>query len=191
MDADYWSFESCLAEQQKLPCTLKLDVEGHGHLLGASESDLHVGGKVSIPMWLAPTLILNDWLDFNIPPPFMQRVKRALNADARSVRLSTLVGNGGEWYGFGKLVADVLEESQAKELQAVLLTTFKERFVDLMDQAQHFGGMPSSGGADTIGDMGADFREGLEMTERELFLLAQESAKAVRLWYESTDRKEH
>ncbi|EJU06224.1 hypothetical protein DACRYDRAFT_92318 [Dacryopinax primogenitus] len=190
MDNDYWSFESCLSEQQKIPCTLKLEVGNHGNLLGASESDLHVGGKVSIPMWLAPTLILNDWLDFNIPPPFMQRVKRALNADARSVRLSALVGNGGEWYGFGKLVADILEESQAKELQGVLLTTFKERFVDLMDQAQHFGSLPGSA-ADNMGDRGSDFREGLEMTERELFLLGQESAKAVRLWYESTDRKEH
>ncbi len=45
-----------------------------------------------------------DYVDFTIPPPFNSRVRNALNAEAKSVRLSALVGAGGHWYGFGKII---------------------------------------------------------------------------------------
>ena len=45
-----------------------------------------------------------DYADFTIPPPFSARVRNALNAEARSVRLSGLVGQGGLWYGFGRML---------------------------------------------------------------------------------------
>lgn len=48
------------------------------------------------------------------------------------------------------------------------LETFHQRLVDVMDQAQHFGGSANSVGASSrYGDIGAEFREGLEATERE------------------------
>ena len=42
-----------------------------------------------------------------MPLPFSSRVKKALDADARSVKLSALVGGGGTWYGFGKMMVDL------------------------------------------------------------------------------------
>ena len=48
--------------------------------------------------------VYSDYADFTIPPPFSARVRNALNAEARSVRLSGLVGQGGLWYGFGKML---------------------------------------------------------------------------------------
>ena len=45
-----------------------------------------------------------DYIDFTVPPPFSSRVRNALNAEAKSVRLSALVGAGGHWYGFGKII---------------------------------------------------------------------------------------
>ena len=45
-----------------------------------------------------------DYVDFTVPPPFSSRVRNALNAEAKSVRLSALVGAGGHWYGFGKII---------------------------------------------------------------------------------------
>ena len=50
-----------------------------------------------------PTLS-RDYADFTVPPPFSSRVRNALNAEATSVRLSALVGAGGLWYGFGKII---------------------------------------------------------------------------------------
>jgi GINS complex subunit 3 len=39
-----------------------------------------------------------------MPQAFAPRVKNALNAEPRSVRLSSLVGQGGLWYGFGRMM---------------------------------------------------------------------------------------
>jgi GINS complex subunit 3 len=91
----------------------------------------------------------------------------------------------------------------------VFWKTFHQRLVDVMDQAQHFGGSADSVGASSrSGDTGGDFREGLEATEREckstcyyllrmlnyvpfysVFSLAQESTSRTKSWYESTDKK--
>jgi len=79
--------------------------------------------KVQLPLWLAFILIYScvrqthtkpahahpphlrrDYADFAVPPPFSSRVRNALNAEAKSVRLSALVGAGGLWYGFGKII---------------------------------------------------------------------------------------
>jgi len=80
------------------------------------------------------------------------------------VRLSALVGGGGQWYGFGKMIAQLLDEVQGKEMSDILMKTFQQRLVDLMDQAQHFGGSASSAGASSrSGDTGAEFREGLDV----------------------------
>lgn len=91
-----------------------------GHLGGGSERDIKVLSKVQVPLWLAYTIIYSDWADFNIPPPFGARVRNALKAEARSVRLSSLVGAGGLWYGFGKTLMDMLDDVQANEISEVL-----------------------------------------------------------------------
>lgn len=48
-----------------------------------------------------------EWAVPVIPTPFAAKVRNALNAEAKSVRLSSLVGAGGLWYGFGKMVMDM------------------------------------------------------------------------------------
>jgi hypothetical protein len=52
----------------------------------------------------SPLPLSRDYADFTIPPPFSSRVRNALNAEAKSVKLSALVGAGGLWYGFGKII---------------------------------------------------------------------------------------
>ena len=51
--------------------------------------------------------VFRDWADFTIPTPFGTRVRNALKAEPRSVKLSNLVGAGGLWYGFGKMIMDM------------------------------------------------------------------------------------
>lgn len=53
--------------------------------------------------------------------------------------------------------------------QPTTTQTFKERLIDVMDQAHHFGALgASAGGAPGgSGHAGEDFREGLDGTERE------------------------
>ncbi|CDO74114.1 hypothetical protein BN946_scf185043.g164 [Trametes cinnabarina] len=188
MEDDYFSIESILAENQKIQCTFKIDVPDMGHLDGGKAGDIKALSKVQIPLWMAYILIFSDYADFTIPPPFSARVRNALNAEPRSVRLSALVGQGGLWYGFGRMIMRLLNDVPAEELSGVLTKTFRARLPDVIDQAQHFASLHATSGP-SAGDAGAAaFREGMDGTERELFQLAQDSARRTKAWYETSER---
>ncbi|PPQ99910.1 hypothetical protein CVT24_009591 [Panaeolus cyanescens] len=159
-----------------------------GHLGGGTERDIAVNSKAQVPIWLAYTLIYSGWADFHIPAAFSGRVRNALNAETCSVQLSNLVGAGGLWYGFGKTVMDILSDEQANEMSAMLTAAFSGRLPEVIDQAQHFAALGRVGAGGPSGNTAQGFREGLDATERELFSLAQESARQTKLWYESSDR---
>lgn len=120
MDNDYFSIDAILAENQKIQCTFKVDIPDMGHLAGGSDRDIKALTKAPIPIWLAYIMLFSDWTDFTIPSPFGTRVRNALKAEPRSVKLSNLVGAGGLWYGFGKMVMDILSEEQANGISEVL-----------------------------------------------------------------------
>ncbi|KAF9468931.1 hypothetical protein BDZ94DRAFT_1244953 [Collybia nuda] len=188
MEFDYFSIDAILAENQKLQCNFNREILGMGHLGGGSERDIVMGSKIQLPYWLANTILLSTWADINIPAPFGARVRNALLADARSVRLSGLVGAGGLWYGFGKSIMDMVLDEQANELSKMLRVTFRDRLVEIIDQAQHFAALGPAGGSGSTGDTAQAFREGLDASEREIFALAQESAKRTKRWYEDSDK---
>ncbi|KAJ3507556.1 hypothetical protein NLJ89_g6233 [Agrocybe chaxingu] len=158
-----------------------------GHLGGGSERDIAVLSKLQLPIWLAYTIIYSDWAEFNIPAPFGSKVRNALKAEAKSVRLANLVGAGGLWYGFGKTIMDILSDEQANEMSEMLSKAFKDRLPEVIDQAQHFAALGQAGAGGSSGDIAQSFREGLDSTERE----PQESAKRTKLWYEDNGRTRH
>ncbi|TFK43139.1 hypothetical protein BDQ12DRAFT_731194 [Crucibulum laeve] len=188
MDFDYFSIDAILAENQKIQCTFKQEIPNMGHLGGGSERNIAVLSKLQLPIWLAYTIIYSDWADFNIPAPFSTRVKNALKAEACSVKLSNLVGAGGLWYGFGKTIMDMLSDEQANDISNMLTRAFRARLIEVIDQAQHFAALTQTGAGGSSSDSTQTFREGLDTTERELFALAQESAKRTKRWYEETER---
>ncbi|OBZ71902.1 DNA replication complex GINS protein PSF3 [Grifola frondosa] len=223
MEDDYYSIESILSENQKIQCTFKVDIPDMGHLDGGKERDIKAMSKF-ISSLVHTVLLLNplvfeffesasDYADFTIPPPFSARVRNALNAEARSVRLSALVGQGGLWYGFGRMIMRLLNDAPAEEMSNVLAKTFRARLPEVIDQAQHFASIHASAAASGSGAHGGGdtaamaFREGLDGTEREcgclglsspdtlrlmwleiVFALAQESARRTKKWYETSDR---
>ncbi|KIJ70263.1 hypothetical protein HYDPIDRAFT_104950 [Hydnomerulius pinastri MD-312] len=188
MDNDYFSIDAILAENQKIQCTFKVDIPDMGHLGGGSDRDIKALSKVPIPIWLAYIVLYSDWADFTIPSPFGPRVRNALKAEPRSVKLSALVGAGGLWYGFGKMIMDILSDEQANGMSELLTQTFRGRLTEVIDQAQHFAALGPAGGGGPAGDAAQSFREGLDGTERQLFALAQDSAKRTKRWHEGNDR---
>ncbi|EMD41100.1 hypothetical protein CERSUDRAFT_149776 [Gelatoporia subvermispora B] len=195
MEDDYYSIDSILAENQKIQCTFKVSVPDMGHLDGGNERDIKAQSKVQVPLWMAYILIYSDYADFTIPTSFSARVRSALNAEPRSVRLSNLVGQGGMWYGFGRMIMHLLNDDAAKEMSDLLVKTFRGRLPEVIDQAQHFASIHAStadsgvGGGALGGDHAAmAFREGLDGTERELFALTQASTRSTKRWYEASDR---
>ncbi|KAG9079999.1 DNA replication protein [Ceratobasidium sp. UAMH 11750] len=187
MDGDYYSIDSIIADQQKLVCKFKIDVPDMGFIDGGHEKDIKEQSEVALPFWLVSPLLTGDWIDFDIPAPFGQRVQRALKADTKNVKLAGLVGGNGLWYNFGRAIAEMLVEGQRKSLSKLLLETFNTRLGDIWDQAVYFGGGSGTRGGQG-NDVSEEFRQGLEATERQLFLLAQESTNQMREWSESSDR---
>ena len=78
---------------------------------------------MQLPFWLAHMLLYSyvhvfsirlassdnsisyrDVADCTIPPAFNQRIRNALKANPKSVKLSGLVGVGGLWYAFGRMI---------------------------------------------------------------------------------------
>lgn len=172
-----------------------------GHLAGGSDRDIKSLTKAPIPIWLAYIMLFSDWADFTIPSPFGTRVRNALKAEPRSVKLSNLVGAGGLWYGFGKMVMDILSEDQANDISEVLtkvrclhtscdavnsrfVQAFKGRLLEVIDQAQHFAALGPAGGGGASTDSAQSFREGQSV----VFALAQESAKRMKRWHEGNDK---
>lgn len=188
MDNEYYSLDAILAENQKIECTFNIEVPGLGYLDNAADEHLKPLTRLQLPYWLAPTMLYTGWAGFNMPRPYNGLVQNAVVAEPRSVKIGALVGENGRWYAFGKMVVDLLSDPQAKELADILRQTFKGRLPDLMDQAQHFTGTASAAARTSGDDAGAEFRSGLDATERELFVMAQESARQVKAWYESSDK---
>ncbi|PAV20945.1 GINS Psf3 component [Pyrrhoderma noxium] len=188
MDKDYYSIDAILSENQKIQCNFKVDIPDLGYLDGGAEKDIKALSKMQLPFWLAHMLLYSDVADCTIPPAFNQRIRNALKANPKSVKLSGLVGVGGLWYAFGRMILGIVDDNQANEMSDLLATTFKDRLIEIMDQAQHFGALGASAGGAGQGQAGEDFREGLDGSERELFALAQESARLTKQWYESSDK---
>ncbi|KAG7097164.1 hypothetical protein E1B28_004541 [Marasmius oreades] len=123
---DYFSIDAILAENQKLQLTFTQPIPDMGHLGGGSENDIAPNAKRQIPVWLVYTIVYLGYAEFNIPPPFSSKVRNALRAEPRSVRLSNLVGAGGLWYGFGKTITEMLSDEQGKEMSEMLTSVRRQ-----------------------------------------------------------------
>lgn len=159
-----------------------------GHLGGGTERDITQNAKLQMPVWLSYIILYSGWADLVFPAPFAQRVHNALKAEPRSVRLSGLVGAGASWYMLGRMLMDIIQGSRAKELSEMMTEAFTARLMEVVDQAYHFANVGSMTGVSTAGTPQA-FREGLDNTERELFLLARNSEKASKEWYDGGNHR--
>lgn len=134
MDQSYWSVSSILADSSKIPCHFKLTVPGLSHLRGdagsasqevnSSQSQQHAalddvitsGTKLELPYWLASNFVVNDLVDVSIPKPYSQRVRNALDADAKSVLLR---GQSNWWFAVGARLGELM----SSEMLMNVLTT--------------------------------------------------------------------
>ncbi|KAF8345988.1 hypothetical protein F5887DRAFT_1187461 [Amanita rubescens] len=187
---DYYNIDAILAENQKIQCKFKQRIPDMGHLGTGMERDARPTGicfiipnaKLQLPVWLSYIVLYSDWADLVVPMPFTPRVYSALKAEPRSVQLASLMGAGASWYMLGRIVMDIVQGGRAQELSTTMTETFKARLTEVIDQSQHFANLgPSVGRSE---DAAQTFREGLDITERDLFTLARDSAKATKLWYD-------
>ncbi|KAI5843165.1 DNA replication complex GINS protein psf3 [Tricharina praecox] len=179
----YYDIDAILTDAQKLPCTFEHDVPGLGYLESSSSSpDIKAGTRLQLPVWLAEMLAvsqrlgtLSDVITLDIPVALSPRVQNALKADPRTVELRSLATH---FYGLGERVLGLFEE---EVLCDVLVSTYKLRAAEIADLAHNPQGAMG-------GEAGA-FLRGLDEEERQLFRVAHESSKAIKMYLGGGEKK--
>lgn len=111
MDQSYWDLDSILADSVRLPCHFAIDVPGLSHVVGIHQQHSKGGGddengtlvmqkksRVDLPFWMAELLALHNVVDISFPRQYSARVRNALDAQAKSVRLRDL---NAWWFAIG------------------------------------------------------------------------------------------
>ncbi|KAF5363364.1 hypothetical protein D9756_000873 [Leucocoprinus leucothites] len=166
MNSDYFSVDAILAENQ--------------------ENKISESQKIQLPVWLAYTVLYS----FVLPSPI-----RTTHADAITVNGPISIYQAPSAKGSAmpyEQMPVALDDEQAADLSQLLSSTFRSRLPEITDQAHHFAALNSaSGSGHKSNDTAQLFREGLDVVEREIFALAQESAKRTKKWYEEGDSNRH
>ncbi|KAJ5268226.1 hypothetical protein N7524_005685 [Penicillium chrysogenum] len=169
----YYDIDSILTDAQKLPCTFELEVPGLGILEGNAGEDIKAGTRIDLPLWLGEMLSIGARLGtsrlvtLDMPEALSERVMNALKADPRTLDLRALAPH---FYNLSERILELFEE---EEMVDVLGDAFKKRAADIADHAHNSRG--AVGG-------GVDFLRGLDETERQLFRVAHDRAKDMRIW---------
>ncbi|OKL59863.1 DNA replication complex GINS protein psf3 [Talaromyces atroroseus] len=169
----YYDIDAILTDAQKLPCTFELEVPGLGFLEGNPGENIKTGTQVDLPLWLGEMLSIGARLGtsrlvtLDLPSALSERVLNALKANPRTVDLRALAPH---FYSLGIRVLELFEE---EEMADILSDTFRKRAAEIADHAHNSRG--------ALGE-GVEFLRGLDETERQLFRIAHDSAKEVRIW---------
>ncbi|KAI9308431.1 DNA replication complex GINS protein psf3 [Cunninghamella echinulata] len=170
-DDEYYDIDSILAEHTKMPCVIQRDIDAETNLSGDG-TDLPRGSRVELPFWLSKALAQltlegnETMIQIELPKAFGMRVRNALDASPTAVDYRLLCPF---FYIFGHKLLDLLV---VPELAPVLENAFKLRLRSIMDYSQ-------SG----AGNIGQEFLQKLDETEKELFKSSQDSASQLRQWY--------
>ncbi|CRG84800.1 DNA replication complex GINS protein psf3 [Talaromyces islandicus] len=169
----YYDIDAILTDAQKLPCTFELEVPGLGFVEGNPGENIKAGTQVDLPLWLGEMLSIGARLGtsrlvtLDLPSALSERVLNALKADPRTVDLRNLAPH---FYSLGVRILELFEE---EEMGDVLSDTFMKRAAEVANHAHNLRG--------ALGD-GVEFLRGLDETERQLFRIAHDSAKEIRIW---------
>ncbi|PLB33318.1 DNA replication protein PSF3 [Aspergillus candidus] len=169
----YYDVDSILTDSEKLPCTFELEVPGLGVLEGNPGENIKAGTQLDLPLWLGEMLSIGARLGtsrlvtLDIPSALSERVLNAFKADPRTIDLRSLAPH---FYSLSERVLELFEE---EEMVDVLLNTFAKRAAEIADHAHNPKGAMGQG---------VDFLRGLDEMERQLFRVAHEGAKEVRVW---------
>jgi len=178
----YYDIDSILTDAQKVPCTFELDVPNLGYLDNNAGHVLKSGTRVDLPLWLAEMLAVSSpspsksLATLDLPACLSSRVINALKADPKSVDLRA---QAQHFYSLGARMLDLFEED---EILDVLTETFRVRAAEIGDHAANAGAVGARNVGVGVSTDGVEFLRGLDETERQLFRVSHDSAKAQRQW---------
>ncbi|GAA5831228.1 hypothetical protein JCM3766R1_002974 [Sporobolomyces carnicolor] len=172
----FYDVQEFLADSQRLPSKVLLDIPNCGHLEGSADKDLRQNTTLELPYWLATKLSEQDIIDLTLPRPYNHTVRNALAASPEAVHLRNLGGGGGSFYAGGVRLLQLTEDPA---LADTLQDAFRTRLVQIMDQSQH--SLADHGGEGAA----YEFSQGLDTWEKELFHVGETSAKQMKHWLDA------
>ncbi|KAG1096701.1 hypothetical protein G6F42_018318 [Rhizopus arrhizus] len=180
---EYYSIDSILAEQQKIPCITLHDYSKEANLNGDNSEvrmstlpavpcikfrihQLKRGSRVELPYWIAkPLAQFTSLISIELPKTYSTKVRNVLDASPTSVDFKLLCPY---FYLFGRKLLDLVVDDS---LTSVLEKAFKTRLRDVMDFSQSIGSAT-----------GQNYLQKLDETEKELYRVGQESALQFIQW---------
>ena len=126
------SVHALLADEELVDCTLLIDGEGMGHLLGDDKAgDLAKGAQLKLALWLALVLAKKNMVRISLPNRYGASVRADLEAGPTVVDLHSIAPY---YYTVGHKLADATgEDSLRKELRAAISG---DRFEKAFDWSQ-------------------------------------------------------
>ncbi|KAI9351268.1 hypothetical protein BDR26DRAFT_850771 [Obelidium mucronatum] len=163
MTDKYWDLDDVLAEQQKIPCFVSLDIPGYGFLDGNSAENLTKNTRVEMPYWMVYPMTVTDSVEIEIPACFAKRVTDDLSTSATSVNLNGLCPC---FFYFGIKFVNLIE---GIALGKILAEAFSERLAEIMRYSQS-------------GRSTSKFITFLDETEKQIFAIGRDSFQSVQMW---------
>ncbi|KAI7856692.1 putative DNA replication complex GINS protein psf3 [Circinella umbellata] len=167
---EYYDIDSILAEHSKIPCIFLHDIDASVNLSGDG-NEIAANSRVELPFWMAKVLAQyrlpngENLVTIELPRAYGTRVRNSLDASPTSIDFRQV---SPYFYQFGTKLYDLIIDDQ---LPATLEKTFKARLKEIMNI--------SLTGSTNVGQ---DFLQKLDETEKELFKAGQESTAESRKW---------
>ncbi|CAH1164469.1 unnamed protein product [Phaedon cochleariae] len=163
---NFYSIEDILATQERIPCKFLGNVPDMGHLNPSTlEKDLAAGTVLELPVWLVQELSLgrHSIVATELPKIYKESYREILKADACAVDLHKF---NLYFYELGKHIKHF---DRKGDVHDILLHTFKTRFRQIMDLADHSVSDPT-------------VQERLETLEARLFSDAYDARTKLNAW---------
>lgn len=124
----YLDIDTILSEEERIPCTFRLDAIGLGHLDASVEGeDLPAQTRIELPLWLASVLSKKQMTDLHLPKHFERKMRDEILAGAEHINFREFS------YYFYEVGCHLAKEWDNEDLKKTMQIAFAgEKFRTLM-----------------------------------------------------------
>ncbi|KAJ2727119.1 DNA replication protein [Coemansia sp. Benny D115] len=159
----YYDIDDILAGQERVPCFLRVDLDGLGSEGSGGSSKVLRNSRWTLPYWIADRLNEEDYLDMEVSPVFAKRANRMYAASPESMQLRAICQH---YYQFGLQLGEMVPE-----IPQVLHNMYMTRIQKVARIAQQGNNIEA-----------LDFVQSLDRMEERMLRLCQHSQGAIANW---------
>ncbi|KAJ1731314.1 DNA replication protein [Coemansia biformis] len=164
--AGYYDIDDILAVQERVPCVLRVDLDGLGSAGSGGSSKVHRNSRWALPLWMADRLNEEDYVDMGVSPVFSKRANRMYVASPESIQLRAV---SQHFYQFGLHLGDLVPD-----IPHVLRDMYMQRVQRIARIAQQGHNVES-----------LDFVQSLDKTEANMLRLCQQAQGSIADWQQN------